>query len=140
MNESVNVLYIGFYMFLEFLLSNQVITQTKKEKLLAMALQTLNEVVKEQMKDIENTDPVKMTLTAIEELYVTQRIHVRDYSISHSRYYGTHIGYVHRTSKAPIVNGYYYFFPDALYTEIVKFYNSLIRSILWNLENQQKQI
>ena len=89
-----------------------------------MALQTLNEVAKEQMKDVENTDPVKMTLTAIEELYVTQRIHVRDYSISHSRYYGTHIGYVHRTSKAPIVNGYYYFFPDVLYTEIVKFYNS----------------
>ena len=124
MNESVNVLYIGFYMFLEFLLSNQIVNQTKKEKLLAMALQTLNEVAKEQMKDVENTDPVKMTLTAIEELYVTQRIHVRDYSISHSRYYGTHIGYVHRTSKAPIVNVYYYFFPDVLYTEIVKFYNS----------------
>lgn len=124
-NESVNVLYIGMAIYLDFLQDNQVITKEMAESTLSLTLTTLNGVAKEQMQDVETSNPVNMFFNGVTQLYVTDKIHFRDFnSPTQARYFGTHIGYIDKKKNGANEQGSYLFFPDILYSEIVKFYRS----------------
>ena len=124
-NESVNVMYIGMSLYLNFLVEKEVITKDIADKTLAETLEVLNSLAKEQMQDVETSNPINMLFTALSQLYVTNRIHFRDFnSPTQARYFGTHIGYIDKKKNGANDQGSYLFFPDILYSEIVKFYRS----------------
>lgn len=124
-NESVNVLYIGMVIYLDFLQDNKIITKDMAENTLSLTLTTLNNIAKEQMQDVETSNPVNMFFNALEQLYVTDKIHFRDYNkVTQSKYFGTHIGYIDNRKSNEYEKGFYYLFPDVSYAEILKFYRN----------------
>lgn len=117
-NETINIMKIGFYLFLKFLQQNEVITQEELEEKNSLCSGTLNELARHQNIEIESQNPVNMFKEALEQLYETEKVQIMDYNapdnILPNR---TLIGYIdHKEEK-------YYFLPNVLYKVIVRFCN-----------------
>lgn len=119
LNETVTALYIGFSTFVDFLIANGVMTSKEGTALLENALAVFNENAKVQMLDVEDTNPVSMFQNALEQLYITDKVFVKNFHKPDNNIYaGSHIGYIDD------IKNEYLFFPDVLYGEIVRFYNA----------------
>lgn len=120
-NEIINVLTIGFTMFLQFLLDNNVISIDKKQELEETAYNTLNQLVEEQTQEIEELKPTEMFYNAVEQLLVSKSIKILDYKteeiIEENSYSGEFVGFLDKT------NNCYYFLPDIIYQNVLSFYN-----------------
>lgn len=134
-NEAVNVMTIGFNLFLAFFKENNVIKEEEEKELSRLAYTTLVEVAKEQGEEIDENNPVKMFTNAIEQLYLGGKIYLKDYNEYDLTEYSnsTFVGMVDNKTD----EGLYYFFPDIIYKEIVKFYKGqdikfpISKSALW---------
>lgn len=120
-NEAVNVMTIGFSMFLNFLQFHDVIETEQKEELQKIGHSTLLKVAQKQEQDINDSNPVNMFVSAIEQLYTTNRIYLKDFNECTKTEYDNTVlvGYVDNKAGE---EGLYYFFPDILYNQIIKFY------------------
>lgn len=135
-NEAVNVMTISFTLFLSFMLENETITYEQKEELENICYSTLIEIAERQAQEIDNTSPVQMFVSAIEQLYTTKQIYLKDYNECNDTEYDntTLIGYVDNKSGE---EGLYYFFPELTYRAVVKFYKEqdikfpISKSALW---------
>ena len=119
-NEAVNVMTIGFSLFLKFLNYYEIISEKQEKELEEEGYITLNKVAEQQAQEIDDSNPVNMFVTALEQLYTTNRIYLKDYNDCTITEYDntTLVGYVDNKTD----EGVYYFFPDILYKEIVKFF------------------
>ena len=118
LNETIIALYIGFANFLDFMSENKVISTEKAEALLEEAYTTFNDIAIQQMIDVESSNPVSMFLNALEQLYITEKIYIKDHQKKDNNIYvGTHVGYINQERKE------YWFFPDVIYKEVVRFYS-----------------
>ncbi len=134
-NEAVNVITIGFNLFLAFLKENNLIKEEEEKELSQLAYTTLVEVAQEQGEEIDENNPVKMFTNAIEQLYLSGKIYLKDYNEYDLTEYSnsTFVGMVDNKTD----EGLYYFFPDIIYKEIVKFYKGqdikfpISKSALW---------
>lgn len=117
-NEAVNVMNIGFYLFLKFLKQNEIITEMELKEKMNLCSTTLHELAKRQSIEIESENPINMFKEAIEQLCATEKVQIMPietpYNILPNR---TLIGYIDQKAEK------YYFLPNVLYREIVKFYN-----------------
>lgn len=131
--EAINTMYIGFSMFLSFLQDNEIITEEKKKEMLDTCYRVLKENICRNLVNMEDNNPATMFVTAIEQLQVTQRICIEDYNASFGSYTNNLVGYV------DMRKGLYYFMPDIIYKEVVKFYSEqkiafpFSKSSLWKI-------
>lgn len=134
-NEAINVMTIGFSMFLGFMQSYGFIQDDRRLKFEELCKSTLEKIAINQMKEVEENNPVKMFFNAVEELYITQKIHMK--SLETYNYVtnkdSTYVGFIGKTNDILL----YYFFPDEIYKEVVKFYKEqdikfpISKSALW---------
>ena len=119
-NEAVNVMTIGFSLFLKFLNSYEIISKEQEKELEEEGYITLNKVAEQQAQEIDDSNPVNMFISALEQLYTTNRIYLKDYNDCTITEYDntTLVGYVDNKTD----EGVYYFFPDIIYKEVVRFY------------------
>ena len=130
--ENAILLNIGFYMFLKFLKENKIISKEEMEKRKVECANVLKEMSKEQKIEIENDNPTLMFKQAVEQLYITRKIEMMNYSIpSNVQPKSVLAGYIDFDEQL------YYFLPDVIYTEVKKFYNAqgikfpISKSALW---------
>lgn len=116
-NEAVNVMTIGFNLFLKFLQENNIITDEELKEKAELCNATLTELANNQSKEIEAESPVAMCVESIQQLYETEKVQILDYNHPRNPVQNCPLlGYVdHEAEK-------YYFMPDIMYKEIVKFY------------------
>ena len=134
-NEAVNVMTVGFNLFLAFLKENNLINEEEEKELSQVAYTTLVETAEEQGEEINENNPVKMFTNAIEQLYLSGKIYCKDYNEYDKTEYSNSIFVGMVDNKTD--EGVYYFFPDIIYKEIVKFYKEqdikfpISKSALW---------
>ncbi len=119
-NEAVNVMTIGFSLFLKFLNSYEIISEEQEKELEEEGYITLDKVAEQQAQEIDESSPINMFISAIEQLYTTGRIYLKDYNDCTITEYDntTLVGYVDNKTD----EGVYYFFPDLIYNQVVRFY------------------
>lgn len=135
-NEAVNVMTIGFIIFLNFLQEYSIINIEQKKELEDICYKTLLSVAEKQAQEIDDSNPVNMFVSALEQLYTTNRIYLKDYNDCTKTEFDniTLVGFVDNKASE---EGLYYFFPDILYKEVVKFYKEqdikfpISKSALW---------
>lgn len=76
-NEAVNVMTIGFSLFLGFMQNYGFIQEERRIQFETLCRNTLTQLAINQMQTVEENNPVKMFFNAIEELYVTQKIQLK---------------------------------------------------------------
>lgn len=117
-NEAVNVMNIGFYLFLKFLHENKIISDDELKEKMDLCSNTLNELARRQNVEMQSESPVNMFKEAIEQLCETEKVQILNanepINLLQNR---TLIGYVDNEKEL------YYFLPNVLYKEVVKFYN-----------------
>lgn len=124
--EARNILYLGFHLFLVFMLENDIIDEKEKEKLEEKAEQVLDEIMLNQARSIEETNPTEMFYNAIEALINSNKVMLEDYSTGCPvRGTGIKIGYF--DSK---INRLYLYI-DIIYNEVFTFYKK--RNIVFPL-------
>lgn len=115
--EAVTMLSIGFSLFLDFLCEKEVITQEEKDEKEKEANSVFEIIAENQTKEIESENPIKMFTEGVEQLYASEKAQIINYNIPcDSRENHNLIGYYDD------IEGQYYFLPDVVYKEIVKFY------------------
>lgn len=121
-NEIANVLTVGFTLFTQFLLNNNVIDNLKKEELDKSCYKTLVKLVENQTQEIADLKPTEMFYNALDQLFATNSISVLNYrtgelvkELSES---GSNVGYYDDDEEL------YYFFPNVIYNAIIKLYAS----------------
>ena len=77
--EMLAGLYVGYSIFIDFAIANEVITLEKKDKLLQEAWAILLELGKEQNMMVEAESPMSMLQSAIEVLTNTGKLTTVDY-------------------------------------------------------------
>ena len=116
-NEAVNVMIIGFNLFLKFLHENKIITLEELKEKTELCRVTLKELADNQCKEMEVKNPAIMCQEAIEQLYETDKVQIMDYNFpSNTLPNRTLIGYVDNKEEK------YYFLPHIFYREVFKFY------------------
>ena len=136
-NEAVNVMTLGFNICLKFLHSYNIISAEQQKALEEVCYITLFDVANRQAQAIDDFNPVNMFINALEQLYTTKRIYLKDYNnCSKTEYDNTSlIGYV--DNKENDGDGLYYLFPDITYNLIIQFYKQqdikfpISKSALW---------
>ncbi len=124
--EARNILYLGFHLFLAFMLENDIIDEKQKEKLEEKAEKVLDEIMLSQARAIEETNPTEMFYNALEALINSNKVMLEDYSTGFPiRGAGIKIGYF--DSK---VNRLYLYI-DIIYNEVFTFYKK--RNIVFPL-------
>ena len=117
-NEAINVMNIGFYLFLKFLNENKVIDNKELKEKMELCSTTLTELARCQSVEIQSESPVTMFKEAIEQLCETEKVQILDANApSNILPNRTLIGYIDHSEEK------YYFIPNVLYKEIVKFYS-----------------
>lgn len=116
-SEATIMLMIGYKIFLQFQKAHNVIDDlaySEKEK---WGVSILKEIAEEQNQEIQVENPVEMFAEAVVQMYASERVQIIDYDIpcnTNSR--TTLVGFYDGT------HGFYYFIPDTIYKEVVKFY------------------
>ena len=77
--EMLAGLYVGYSIFIDFAIANEVITLEKKDKMLQEAWAILLELGKEQNMMVEAESPMSMLQSAIEVLTNTGKLKTVDY-------------------------------------------------------------
>lgn len=77
--EMLAGLYVGYSIFIDFAIANEVITLEKKDKMLQEAWAILLELGKEQNMMVEAESPMSMLQSAIEVLTNTGKLTTVDY-------------------------------------------------------------
>ena len=77
--EMLAGLYVGYSIFIDFAIANEVITLEKKDKMLQEAWAILLELGKEQNMMVEDESPMSMLQSAIEVLTNTGKLTTVDY-------------------------------------------------------------
>ena len=114
--QNICVMMIGFIFWLDFMLENQIIDSTTKDKLQEEAYQVLEEVGRNQQSDVEDEDPVKVFFKTIGQLQVAGKVYLTDYKtgMATDLEAGTHIGYIDNETNQ------YYLIADTVYKEVEK--------------------
>lgn len=115
--QNIIVMMIGFTMWLDFLLENQIINSKKKEQLQNEAYSILQEVGINQENDVEDEDPAKVFFKAIGQLQIANKVYFVDYKTGrpiNDISFGTQIGYIDSETNQ------YYLIADTAYKEIEK--------------------
>lgn len=118
-NDAINVMLIGFRIFLEFLKDNEIINEEQLTEWNEHAKVKLSQLLEHEKDIVENVDPVNMFYAAVDELFQTDKIYVLDYAdgqaiIGYSK--GERVGYIDKKE------GYYYFYETTIYNKINSFY------------------
>lgn len=118
-NDAVNVMEIGFTLFLDFMKKNGVITEERYQLFYNEAKRNLESLISIQKNEVENVNPINMFYKGLDELFQTNKIHVVDYADgnpikNHDK--GRRVGYIDYKEKL------YYFYDRTIYDEIVSFY------------------
>lgn len=118
-NDAINIMLIGFSIFLEFLKDNQIINEQQFVEWNEHAKVKLAQLSEHQKDIVENVDPVNMFYAAVDELFQTDKIYVLDYAdgqaiIGYSK--GERVGYIDKKE------GYYYFYETTIYNKVISFY------------------
>lgn len=118
-NEGINCMQIGWYIYLTFLKEYNIINETTQRELEIEAKTILEEIAKEQTKEIlEDKNPIDMFYTAIENMINTNTIYLLNYKLGtpiNKKDKGTKLGYFD--------DNYYYLFPQSIYQQILSFYD-----------------
>lgn len=124
-NESVNIMWLGYALYLNFLQDYQIITADEKQKLSMEGLDILLSISANQQEEIETSNPINMFYNAIEELLDTGKIYLYDYAkgskpkvteLVSGKSKGTAVGFIDKKKQR------YYFYPTVIYNEVCKFY------------------
>ena len=124
--EAVNVLWIGYEFFLEFLMENKIIDEKTYLENRQEALEVLREIALNQQLEIEQSNPVNMFYNAVEELLDTGKIYLYDFEEGsipfninslNGRITGTAVGFIDKKKKR------FYFYPTTIYNEVCKYYS-----------------
>lgn len=140
-NEISSILKLGFYLFAEFLLTYKIIDETKLNNLTSNAYDTIDELVKQQSKQIEELDPSTMFFNAFEELLSTQAIYVDRIENRHQQ-----VTFPPNNPRSELVGYYdiikdcYYLFPQKIYCLMVKFYKDSNQTFPLNEKNLWKYL
>lgn len=121
LSEVVNTLFIAYSIFLEFLQKNEIIVAEQKGSLLNEASNIFWHIAEEQEKELEESNPINMFYSALDELYATKKIYFIDYKTGmpvDGQEEGAFVGYIDSEKNR------YYLYPDTIYREIYKFYIS----------------
>lgn len=120
-NEAINVMYIGYRFFLQFLQCNQIITIEDNQKLINEAYQILTSISQNQQREIEGSNPINLFYDAIDSLLSNGKICLLDYKTGNpikENITGKFVGYIDREK------GRYYFEPNVIYSEVYKLYSA----------------
>lgn len=114
--QNICVMMMGFIFWLDFMLENQIIDSTTRDKLKEEAYQVLEEVGRNQQSDVEDEDPVKVFFKTIGQLQVAEKVYFTDYKtgVASETATGTHIGYIDNETNQ------YYLIADVIYKEVEK--------------------
>ena len=124
--EARNILYLGFYLFLAFMFENEIIDEKEKEQLEETAEQVLDEIMLNQSKVIETTNPTEMFYNALEALINSNKVMLEDYATGYPiRGAGTKVGYFDRKANR------LYLYTETIYNEVYSFYKK--RNIIFPL-------
>lgn len=136
-NESVNIMTIGFTLFLNFMRENEIISYEKERELKDLCYTTLLDVANNQAQEVEESSPINLFFNALEQLYMTKKIYLTDfYDCSGTEKENSIlVGYI--DNKGDDGDGLILLFPDIIYKEIVKLYREqnikfpISKSALW---------
>lgn len=141
-NEAVGVMQIGFCLFLGFFQDCGVIDELQSNEFEKLCYETLSLIAQKQTEEVDEQNPITMFVSAIEQLYLTNKIYLKDYNDWDKTEYSNSV-YVGMVDNSLDEFGAYYFFPDIIYTQIVKFYREqgikfpFSKSALWKyLDNE----
>ena len=124
--EATNVLWLGFEFFLQFLKENQIIDENEYLENRNEALKVLQEIALSQQSEIEQSNPINMFYTAVEELLDSGKIYLYDFEEGsmplssdsiNGKINGTAVGFIDKRKKR------FYFYPTVIYNEVCKFYS-----------------
>lgn len=117
--EAVNMLTIGFALFLDFLCEKDVITQKEKQEKLNECKTILEEMAQQQKESIDENKPTELFAEAITEILVSGKAQVMNYNIPcDPKLCPNLIGFYDDCE------GQYYILPDVAYAMIVRFYRA----------------
>ncbi len=117
-NESINIMYIGYEFFLEFMKCNNILSEEDQHKLLDEGYNILFSICNNQQEEIEVSNPINMFYDAIDELISTNKIYLLDYKtgVPLTNNNGKLAGYLNKEKDR------YYFFESIIYGEVCKLY------------------
>lgn len=118
-SETVNILKIGFKLFTKFMIEHNVIDGKQKQFWEIKANEVFKVLVEAQTQDINELKPTDLFYNALEQLFETHEICVKDMisgAMIEAWGHSKHVGYYNSNEN------YYYFHPDIIYTEICGFY------------------
>ena len=98
-----------------------MIVAEQKGSLLNEASNIFWHIAEEQEKELEESNPINMFYSALDELYATKKIYFIDYKTGmpvDGQEEGAFVGYIDSEKNR------YYLYPDTIYREIYKFYIS----------------
>lgn len=119
--ELLASLMIGFKCFTLFMLDKNIITTDEKNNLDEEAYNTMEKLVEQQTQMVQELKPTEMFYNALEQLFATNSISVKDYYSKEVVEYismgGISVGYYDNKEEL------FYFYPDIIYSQIQNFYN-----------------
>lgn len=117
--EAVNMIAIGFTLFLDFLYEKGVINIEQKEKQLKECMAVLGDLAEMQKEEIDVNKPTQLFAEAIKEMCATGRTQVMNFNIPcDPKLCPNLIGFYDDSE------GQYYILPDIAYAEVVRFYRT----------------
>lgn len=118
--ECVAHLQIGMIFLCEWLVSASVIDKAQADNMKTAAWKIFMELAEQQNRRITEEKPVKLFLDAIKEMRDRGSIKLEDLEAKSPYTLSNPIGYRDKN--------FYYFFPDAIFTEVKKFYTAQDKS------------